>query len=216
MDSLERRKGAQKGDSHQNWVSCGIPVSYPSGGAIRGRNQLRLGCTLSAACRPSTLDPQPSILNSRLSTLDSQLSTKIALMTIVMVYHDNLRDDNRTYDAEPFLARLAKLFKKAVSQRTPRAARRRKLIEELSRNLPRNYQPKRKHLNAFSTPHLRTKIRPFWPPFVELPSLRVVRSCGAFYQPKCPVSRLFLGHRQTRKKIARAVCRQILFSAQKS
>ena len=172
MDSLERRKGAQKGDSHQNWVSCGIPVSYPSGGAIRGRNQLRLGCTLSAACRPSTLDPQPSILNSRfstldsqlstlnsrLSTLDSQLSTKIALMTIVMVYHDNLRDDNRTYDAEPFLARLAKLFKKAVSQRTPRGGRRRKLIEELSRNLPRNYQPKRKHLNAFSPPHLRTKI----------------------------------------------------------
>ena len=44
----------------------------------------------------------------RLSTLDPQLSTQIALMTIVMVYHDNEHDDNRTYDAEGVLPRLRK------------------------------------------------------------------------------------------------------------
>ena len=90
--------------------------------------------------------------------------------------------------------------KQAVSQRTPRGARRRKSIEAFSKNLPRNYRPKRRHLNPFSPHHFGTKISRFWPPFVELPSLRVVRCCGAFYQPKCPVSRLFLGHRQTAQK----------------
>ena len=32
-------------------------------------------------------------------------------MTIVMVYHDNLRDDNRTYDAKPVLPMSTKRFK---------------------------------------------------------------------------------------------------------
>ena len=106
--------------------------------------------------------------------------------------------------------------KQAVSRRTPRGARRRKLIRAFSRNLPRNYRPKRKHLNPFSPRHFGTKISPFWPPFVEPPSRWVVRSCRAFYPPKCPVSRLFLGHRKTgEKRRARAVCLRILFSAQK-
>ncbi len=48
--------------------------------------------------------------------------------------------------------------------------RRRKLIGELSRNLPRNYTPKPKHLNPFSPQHFGAKISPFWPPFVGLPS----------------------------------------------
>ena len=98
--------------------------------------------------------------------------------------------------------RVAKRVKTAISQATRRGGHRRKLIEELSRNLPRNCQPKRKHLKPFSPQHLRTKISRFWPPLVELPSQRVVRRCRVFYQPKCPVSRLFLGHRKTRKKRA--------------
>ena len=101
--------------------------------------------------------------------------------------------------------------KQAVSQRTPRGTRRRKSIEALSRNLPRNYQSTRKHLNPFSPQHFGTRISPFWPPFVELPSLRVVRCCDAFYQPKCPVSRLFLGHCENGQKTARAVCLQLSF-----
>ena len=55
--------------------------------------------------------PHASRPTLSLSTPGSQLSTEIALMTIVMVYHDNEHDDNRTYDAEPVLAILTKRFK---------------------------------------------------------------------------------------------------------
>ena len=36
-------------------------------------------------------------------------------MTIVMVYHDNLRDDNQTYDAKSVLAMITKRLKKSRS-----------------------------------------------------------------------------------------------------
>jgi hypothetical protein len=58
--------------------------------------------------------------------------------------------------------------------------------------------------NPFSQHNLRTAIDPFPPPLTLNPPEWVSRLRPLFYSPKCPVSRLFLGHRGKRKKCAQA------------